>query len=248
MNHREYLKQIINEAPIAYDDETSSLIGKTDKASKTKWTEAPPIKATIDEIIEWVIQAQKKGFISKDILGQGASRMCKMNDGKSVFKFNYDPNDKEFGNQTAYEVKFFKKWGSKFSDVLVQIYKSGDNWQIAEAVKPCTRAKFEDLTNIKWDIFRFLTKIDRTKLKSMYKKAGSIESLLYEIAKIAPLAFIDRLSEKDYLKDFIKSKDIKRIIQCACETGLSLLDLHDGNLGFRGNNLVILDYGFDEKR
>ena len=74
MNHREYLK-LITETPIAYDDETSKLIDKIEKKSMTYWGNAPPEKASVKEVLEWVDWAKKNKILGDEVrhfVGNGA--------------------------------------------------------------------------------------------------------------------------------------------------------------------------------
>lgn len=255
MNHREYLKLII-ETPVAYNDETSQLIGKVEKNSNTVWGKAPPIKATVSEVLDWVEWAKKQKIIGDEIkhfVGRGASRMCLMNDGKTVFKYNYNKNGNvgSLGNQTKYEIKFFAKWGHKYGDILTQVYKAGENWSISERIDQFEIGKFEDLTGVVWgEFYKAIGNKFNAEVKRDFRKYKSFEKM-FEAWKVSGgwcNGYQSKYSNENILDQILKCHNLMRFLECAVETNLSLIDLHTANLGFRRNQIVILDYGFDEKR
>jgi len=251
MNHREYLK-LITEAPIAYDDETYSKIGKMDTKTKTKWGLAPNEYATMAEVKLWVKNSIKSNYLKPEILGSGVSKIVKINDDDTVFKFNYE--NKENGNQIIDENNIYKKFGKSFSDVIPKTYKSGNNWQIIEKIVPFNSSKaaaFKKDIGISisewWPIgagaINYLNAINVKKTEADIKYSlKNVES----IVKKDKTLNAKKLNAK-VIKIFTRMSESQkacRIFLFCLKSGADANDFHSENIGFRGDKVVVLDYGY----
>ena len=240
MNHREYLKEMINEAPIAYDDETSAKIGKMHVPSKTKWGSTPPEDASVREVEDWVSEKVKMRILLGHDLGQGSSRIAKSNDGKTIFKYNY--GSQPWGNQTAIEVKAYEKYKDEYGDILAKILKSGDNWYVQENVPEFNGDgnKFKKATGCSYDVWRTFVRrnseLPRLKQVNNYLKTGKQK--------------FDFPFDEDDIEnyDFVKQSDtLTKIIDFCVKSKVDIGDLISNNLGIKGNKLILIDYGFTTK-
>lgn len=225
------------ETPVAYDDETRAKIGKLDPESETIWGKAPSKNATNQEVQQWVNKAIKANILENNVLGSGASRYCMYNTGKTVFKYNN--SSKEFGNQIVEEMKIYREFGSKFSDVLVKIYDSGKNWQIAEAAiisKEFDRNKFQSSTGCSWTEFNsFCSNISQEYLEASYKEHhDNMHDAIISVGNDTDIP----------VSNLAKSKILQRMLEFCILSGSYFGDLHMHNIGFRGNNPIIIDFGF----
>ena len=257
MNHREYLR-LITETPIAFDDETESRIGKTDLKTNTAWGKVPSPKATAKEIMVWVQWAEDNGILKKKstINNSGASRIVAFNDDKTVFKYNNGSND--YSNQTAVENKIYKKFGEKYAHLLPKIYKFGTNWQVVEKIDTkWNPADFKSKVGVPYQAWQtFIGDISTNWFLPFFIEAGK------SAKKTLILLQDKKVWDKYYQSGNYKFDDdeIKPLINCMkllavcpkmCEimemcidSGIDWSDLHDGNFGFRGNDLIIIDWGY----
>lgn len=230
----------LTETPVAYDDETRSKVGFHDEESNTIWGHAPDKNAKVAEVEQWVSESIRKGILKSEgnHLGTGASRTCLYNNGKTAFKFNH--NISRYGNQTAKEVSFYKKYGSKFSDVLVKILDYGKNWQIVEYAKPYTPGKFLDSTGCAyWQFSDFCNDIDQDEMLDMYKaNKKNVSQAIKGVAK--------GKREASYLQ-VARSPILCRMIEFCLVSGSQYSDLHSGNIGFRGTDPIIIDFGLSKE-
>lgn len=245
------LYKIIYETPLAYDDLDMSKIGSHDPITGTMWGALPPKDMKIPDLIKWVEEQTKEGvFIGE--AGKGATRQAFFNDGKTVFKYNYSKN---FGNQTKVEVQTYKKYSKKFSDVIPKTLKFGDNWVVQELAKKFTSKKFLEVTKLN----RILPNVDGSILISTYFQTMDLvmSSLSLdefdEYKNKSHVVFVELLNDKDsYAKKNYKpwmhiltnNENISQIVKFCVESGTDILDMRNDNLGFIGDRLVVIDYGF----
>lgn len=248
MNHLEYIRLLV-ETPISYDEETIKDVH--DKHTDTKWDFNTPYEnASVNNIKEWIKSARENNILKSSgniqIGKDGVGRIALVNDNKTVFKYNHSDN-----NQTEFENKVYKKYGSKYKHLFPTIYKSGKNWQIVEKVESFSDNKFKNATGCDfkdWDMFS--SKIDMLDLLSIANKHKNINSLLNDKDIIPDPEYFDKKELNDIYASAIevsKSKILCEIVELCLKSGISLIDLHENNFGFRGKDLVIIDWGFEEK-
>lgn len=233
MRFKEYY---LTETPVAYDMKTDVLVKKKmfDIKTKSKWKNTPPENSSITQVLDWINNASKNNILVGDVVGGGSTRMIKMNDDKTIFKFNYKSKS---ANQIVKEVEIYKH-SDKYDSILARIYKSGTNWYIQEAVDTKDiESKFESSTGVEFNVWKDFLDNKVSSKKSLfdtyYRLGASVENVIKYFAKTV---------NKDYL-DFLKSKALKDIIEFCIENKVEIGDLDERNIGFRGNNLVLLDWG-----
>lgn len=230
MRFKEYY---LLETPVAYDMKTDALVKKKmfDISTKSQWKKTPFENATVAQVLNWV---KSNNTLVGDIINNGSTRMIKMNDNKTIFKFNYKEKS---ANQIVKEVDIYKH-SDKYDSILARIYKSGTNWYVQEAVDTKDiESKFEKSTGVSLEVWKDFLDNKVSSKKSLfdtyYRLGASIENVIKYFAKTV---------NKDYL-DFLKSKSLKDIIEFCIENKVEIGDLDERNIGFRGNNLVLLDWG-----
>ena len=252
----EKLRKFIFETPLAYDDETDSLIGTYDEESQTYWGKLPPTKASVKQIEEFVKQGIEDGIFKDKYLGAGASRIVEANDGKTVFKWNYDTS--KFGNQTKYEVETYNKFKNKFGDVIPKIYKYGNHWEVVEKAEPFDDEKFNKLTKMNrivkgkpeyvWLSFVGMMKdIDETLGYDSVKKLNSYSyanAQNYLKIEADPAIYEEY---KPWMHVLLQNPNIYKICCFLIESGVGFSDMHIGNLMFIGDKMVVTDYGVTNK-
>lgn len=247
MNHLEYIRLLV-ETPISYDEESSKSV--FDKHTDTKWDfNAPFENASVNNIKEWIKTARENNILKSSgniqIGKDGVGRIALVNDNKTIFKYNHSDN-----NQTEFENKVYKKYDSEYKHIFPVIYKSGKNWQIVEKVESFSAKKFKDVIGCdfqNWDTFSSF--VDRVDLIKIARKHKSISDLLHDKNIIPDPEYFDKPQLDDIYASAIevsKSKTLCEIIELCMKSGISLIDLHENNFGFRGNNLILLDWGFGE--
>ena len=143
------LYKFIYETPLAYDDETEAKVGTVDPETGTVWGKLPPKDATINDIISFVTRMKDEGVlipIPQEYVSYGGSRFAEFNDGKTMFKWNYD--DKKYGNQTKYEAQTYEKFKDRYKEVLPKFYAFGNHWAVVEKLKHFNSNDFTKLTKI----------------------------------------------------------------------------------------------------
>lgn len=247
----ERLEKFIYEAPIAYDDESEANIGKLEKRSKTKWGSRPPKDISQPDLMKWIGEKVKEGILSKEIVGQGRTRAVNMNDGKTVFKYNW--NVDEYGNQTEVEVAHYNKIkNTPWKYCVPKIYDYGTHWSIQERaeefspeiVKSCIglfNRKGFDYNAIGFKLIRFVRAIHHGQLGyEEFFKLPNFEKCREVMEKI----------EKNYydkaFHDFLHDKRMRRVMDFAYKFEF-MWDLKFKNLGKIGNNFVMVDYGLKVK-
>lgn len=243
-NWKEFL-QGLSEAPIVYDDETRGKVGTVDDASGLKWSEPPAKDASMEEVQEWVSIMVRRKVLNLANLGQGKSKIAKFNDNKTVFKWNHDVT--EFGDQIEEELRIYRRFGKKYSDVLPVLYDSGDNWLIQELLVPVEDDynEFERITGVPFYEF------DEMKDQVNY----AWQDTLNMIGKVS----FDKF-HKVFTDNFIRNtvgkqrevlwnklwnnNNIKRIFMFGIDAKVSIADFHDGNVGMtKDGKIKVIDFG-----
>lgn len=233
------------EAPIIYDDETRGKVGTVDDASGLKWSEPPAKDASMEEVQEWVSIMVRRKVLKLANLGQGKSKIAKFNDNKTVFKWNHDVT--EFGDQIEEELRIYRRFGKKYSDVLPVLYDSGDNWLIQELLVPVEDDynEFERITGVPFHEF------DEMKDQVNY----AWQDTLNMIGKVS----FDKF-HKVFTDNFIRNtvgkqrevlwnklwnnNNIKRIFMFGIDAKVSIADFHDGNVGMtKDGKIKVIDFG-----
>ena len=247
MSFRDYLSNKLYETPIAYDDETDNLadVGAFHSETNTKWAKTPPVNATLEEVAEWVKQKEQNKEIEYMDLGKGISKMAKMNDGKTVFKWNFDVT--EHGDQIAREVEVYKKYYNKFKNVLPKFYKIGKNWLIQEFVEPASVSnnyeisKFKQITGV--EFFEFYGDYGLIKSLVFVKKDFYMEygnGTFEEFIKY----FTRNGDTRSSYKKLLGNENIRELLRFSYETGISMGDFHGGNIGItKDNKIKVIDFG-----
>lgn len=247
MSFREYLSNKLYETPIAYDDETDNLasVGAFHSDSNTKWTKTPPENASIEEVAAWVKLKESKNEIEYMDLGKGASKTAKMNDGKTVFKWNHDVT--EHGDQIGREVEVYKKYYNKFKNVLPKFYKIGKNWLIQEFVQPVSVtnnyevSEFKKITGVDFSEFYGGYGLIKTLVlvkKDFYMEYG--KGTFEEFIKY----FLRNGGINQSFKKLLDNENIKELLKFSYETGVSMGDFHSENIGITPDGKIkIIDFG-----
>lgn len=63
---------------------------------------------------------QQAHILSSSQLNKGGTKIVKINDEKTVFKYNYDIE--KYGNQINTEIKIYQKFYNQYKDILPKIY------------------------------------------------------------------------------------------------------------------------------
>ena len=246
------LYDYIFEAPLAYDDESDKLIGKTDSETKTKWGKLPPTNLTIEELTVWVNERDRDGTLKGEIVGRGATRQAEFNDGKTVFKWNYSH---AIGNQTKVEAQTYTKYGKEFSDILPKMYRHGENWIVQEKAEPFTSEKFKQVAHLE-RIMRPTANAGIVLRAYFELMSGVIEvvpfDMLKEYRKKSFDTFVSMMEDKGFydigyttIYHVLTNNDnVFRIVEFCAKTNVALEDMRPANLGFIGDRLVVIDSGF----
>ena len=252
------LYKFIYETPLAYDDETEAKVGTVDPETGTVWGKLPPKDATIEEIASFVTQMKEDGVLNpipQEYVSRGASRYAEFNDGKTMFKWNYD--DKKYGNQTKYEVQTYEKFKGQYGDVLPKFFAHGNHWAVVEKLKPFNSNDFTKLTKINkyasgkpefiWGTFVYCC-IEIKKLGGF----GLLEEMRdngYVFAKeeIERLGMPEKVTSVfgPYVVALLKNDNIWKIFQFLNASKTAFGDMHTGNVMFNtAGKMVVADFGF----
>lgn len=231
------------ETPIAYDDETYAKIGTVDPKTKTKWGEAPPPKIKIDDLHDWVNNAVRENILTPVKLGRGATKMCKFNeDEKNVFKYNWSLSS--YGNQIASEVKIYKKYASKYEDIIPKFYKWGDHWVIQEYLTPLkdNESLFEKATGVKWKEWEDILSVFHFSQQSWNREhhpKDTIRSTVKSEMKNVSESLTNRINK------ILDNKNLYRIVEFCFKTKASVNDMHAGNLAITKDHktIKVIDFG-----
>lgn len=247
MSFRDYLSNKLYETPIAYDDETDDLasVGAFHSDTKTKWAKTPPENASLEEIAEWVKQKEWNKELEYMDIGKGKSKTAKMNDGKTVFKWNHDIS--EHGDQIAREVEVYKKYYNKFKNVLPKFYKIGKNWLIQEFVEPVSVtneyevSEFKKITGV--DFSEFYGSFGLIMVLTFVKKDFYMEygkGTFEEFIKY----YLRNGSKNPSFKKLLENDNIKELLKFSYESDVSMGDFHSGNIGITPDGKIkIIDFG-----
>lgn len=264
MNKR--IEKFIYEAPLVYDDETEEKLGDWDSESGSYWGELPKEHANTVEIEKFLKDCVVVGTIHPDAWDvndkerSGASRTIAFNDGKTVFKYNY--NVEKFGDQTANELYVYKKYYSQFKDVIPKIYKHGRNWMIVQKLNEWTEDRFWNATKIKklvsgtsgnvWaaymntvmDILEYIP-FDEFK-KFVGKSPESVKEYIRDNCGRKGGKIAD--SYTPFMQVLTNNKNVNRILEFCSVTGVDMGDLHTKNIMFDDKgNMMVSDFGLNTK-
>ena len=184
----------------------------------------------------------------KDFHGKGSSREVYFNDGKTVFKFNW--NISSLGNQTSIENSVYMSARDKFGDCFPKIYRMGEHWTVQERaklireltiLKPYLSAEayaMGTLKDLDYRLQRFCKGVvtSAIDLSVYWSKKNFNDAMEYVDQKIGKGLYDLAIHE------LLNVKSFKRIVQCAY-TNAILKDFRLGNLGIIRGNFVIVDYG-----
>lgn len=241
-------QRLMSEAPISYDDETDSYVGKKEslfkkkreEKTKTTWVKPPPVDYTPEEIYLWVEDQIEQGHMVDLELGEGIAKRVMFNDKNSVFKYVYE--DKTYTKlQLDNEVRLSEKYkNTKFVKVFAKVLRHGKFWCIQE---------YADQRRLDSRSFRSFTTARYEDYSMFIKKAS-------QITKDEVRGYIKMFDTKSDIKlhDFEKelydswqsikkSNNIRMLIEFVLEANLAFSDLYLNNLGIKGGWVVILDYG-----
>jgi len=249
------LDKFIYETPVSYDDETDALVG-TSTNQKSPWV-FPPGDLSIPEIKKWVREMSSKGVFKK-ILGNGATRVALYNDDKTVFKFNYS-EDSYIGNQIEKEVSVYNKYKTKYSDILPKFYRYNKNWIIQQRMEPFSIDKFLNIVNLDgfpelkdkmyFKVHPFFEKMDYLFLSHGFSLIAMLHnSPSFEVGvRDARKAGIVLASFKEWEYSMLKNNTVYKILSFCSGADVTMADIKPDNLGFDGDKMKIIDFGFFDK-
>ena len=247
MGLESFLLDRLYETPISYDDETDKKVGKIDKKTGTKWFVPPPENATLEEIGEFVKKMEQDKVLVYADLGSGKSKSAKLNDGKTVCKWNHETEN--FGNQIKQEVEVYRKFSSKYPDVLPKFYKWGTNWVIQELVEPVVKSNF-----VEKPAFKSITGVDFKDFEKLAdhfqyfrgrniaaNKRPNFDKFVKQV-----LEFLERADKREYANSvkLLNNSNIRDLLKFSYESKVSSSDFHDENIGIsKDKKIKILDFG-----
>lgn len=254
-------KSFIFEAPVSYDDDTDELADTNTKTSSgSPWVYPPDPNLSIPEVKKWVKENAKKN-VFREISGVGATRIAMYNDGETVFKFNYKTEQAIAGaNQIQNEVRVYNKTPANEKSLLPKFYRYGTNWIVMERIDEFTSDKLAtlvDLTNYP-EVLKnsaYLVEPFFKVLDYIFQTGGKeyVEFMMDSTYEESKQAFADAGNEKLFrnVKPWhfilLSNKDFQRVIRFCMKMDVTLADMKPKNLGFRGERLVIVDFGVSEK-
>lgn len=244
------LYDYIYERPLIYDDNDLPKLGTIDPDTETKWGKLPSKNLTIPQITKWVEKQVKDGVLKTTTGEPGKTRQAYFNDGKTIFKYNYTT---DFGNQTEFELKTFKKWYNKYNYVLPNTYAWGKNWVVQERVQPFDGNKFKRLTKIS-TIFKFegyvalsmfMQTFDGILKTVPWREVKKYKNIRYE-------QFLEYLQDeapktargyKGWMHLMFNNLSLYTLLEFCVMSNVTLEDFHVGNIGTIGERIVVMDYG-----
>ena len=242
------LMRVFMERPLAYDDDTESMVGTTDVYTQTKWGKLPPVNINVEDLTKWVDKQIEDGVLVGHIVGKGATRQVEFNDGKTIFKFNYSL---QLGNQTRDEIETYYDVKDEWSDCIPKIYDHGLNWSVQEMADNVDTGFVTHTLGVtsKFTLEGLNTTL-QTLCTNMSKDIFSYEKLYsfptYAKAKSYVEYELGRAFYTPALHELIWNKKFRRVMDFAYANGF-LWDFRFPNLGVIGDRVVMVDYGYGDK-